>query len=82
MSLSNSTSNSNGLVEHGTLSGAQLPGGNSSAPTGNRTEVFQDELSYITSMQDLLYTMFVAVVLIIAVVVMHAGGSILGAVVE
>lgn len=78
VSLSNSTSNSNGLVEHGTLSGVQILRGNSSASASNATESFEDEFSYITSMQDLLYTLFVAVVLIIAVVVVHSGESSLG----
>lgn len=69
ISLSGSRQTAGGLVAHSTLSGVQVLGNDSN--TGNG--MFNNDASYTTSMQDLLYTLFVAVVLVTLLVVIHAG---------
>lgn len=69
ISLSNSSQNTGRLVEHDTLSGVQVQ--SSGNNTGDGT--FNGDASYTTSMQDLLYTLAVAVVIMTVLVVVHAG---------
>lgn len=80
ISLSNSSSNANGLVAHETLSGIQVDSSNGSnsnngSGTSSVLQTFENDVSYVTSMQDLLYTLFVAALLMVALVVAHAGMS-------
>lgn len=63
-----------GVVKHSTLSGVLVGSGN----TSNTDTTVNSSASTVTSMQDLLYTLAVAVILMVLLTVIHAGGSNLG----
>lgn len=74
ISLSDSGANASGLVVQGTLSGVEVGGGGGGGnATGGVAAGFAADVTYVTSMQDLLYTLFVAAVLMVGLVAVHAG---------
>lgn len=77
ISLTDNSLNADGLVAQGTMSGVTVAssGGSSSTPNVSTVDTFNGDASYVTSMQDLPYTLFVAGVLMTALVLAHAGES-------
>lgn len=76
ISLTDNSLNADGLVAQGTMSGVTVTssGGSSNTPVST-VDTFNGDASYVTSMQDLPYTLFVAGVLMTALVLAHAGES-------